>query len=321
MSSTSAAVRVPDFFIVGHPKSGTTALFDMLRVHPQVFMPENKEPWYLAREVREAPSPRQTGWTPPTLDRYLALFAPAGQARIAGEASALYLWSQGAAGEIAELNPDAKVVAILREPASFLRSLHLQFLQVYLEKEKDFARALALEPARRERREGFDAYWPRATMYSDFVRYAEQLRRYHDLFDRERVLVLIYEDYRRDNEATLHELQRFLDIDTDVPIGVRESNPSVEARWQRLHNFVHDVSVGQGTVSRLLRRTVRAVTPAGIDRRSAVALRDRLFFSAPRQVDEQVMMDVRRRFAPEVHAISEYLDRDLVSLWGYDGLG
>jgi len=320
-AGTAAGTRVPDFFIVGHPKSGTTALYDMLGEHPQVFMPANKEPWYLAEEIRASPSPRQTGWTPPTLASYLDLFAPAGGERIAGEASALYLWSRGAAREIAELNPDAKIVAILREPASFLRSLHLQFVQVYLESQKDFGKAVALEAVRRERGEGFDAYWPRATMYSDFVRYVEQLRRYHELFGRERVLVLIYDDYRRDNEATLRELQRFLGIDDQIPIRVRQSNPSVQVRSQRLHQFVHAVSVGEGAAHRVVRGAVKALAPSGIDRKSAVALRDRLFFGAPRPVDDRVMADLRRRFTPEVHAISEYLDRDLVSLWGYDELG
>ena len=65
--------RPPDFFIVGQPKSGTTALYEMLRRHPQIFMPENKEPWFFAEELHERTPPRPGG-TPETLAEYLALF-------------------------------------------------------------------------------------------------------------------------------------------------------------------------------------------------------------------------------------------------------
>src|SRR5580692_11872450 len=111
--------RVPDFFIVGNPKSGTTALYEMLRSHPQIFMPTLKEPHFFAAE-KPPSSP-----LPNTLDEYLALFAAAEPNQCAGEASPSYLRSPTAAGRIAQLAPDARIVAILREPAGFVRSLHM----------------------------------------------------------------------------------------------------------------------------------------------------------------------------------------------------
>src|SRR4051794_5617259 len=111
--------RRPDFFLAGHHKSGTTAMYAMLSQHPQVFMPEVKEPHFLATDRRSrfgAP-----GDLPTTLAAYLALFEPARPDQIAGEASASYLWSHTAASQIAALCPDARVVGILREPASHLR--------------------------------------------------------------------------------------------------------------------------------------------------------------------------------------------------------
>ncbi len=100
----------------------------MLRRHPQIFMPENKEPWFFAAELHERTPPRPAG-TPTTMEEYLALFAAAGPGQRVGEATILYLWSHTAADAIAEVIPDARIVAILREPASLLRSLHLQFLE------------------------------------------------------------------------------------------------------------------------------------------------------------------------------------------------
>ena len=91
--------RVPDFFIVGHPKSGTTALYDMLKRHPEIFMPKAKEPWFFGDEFHPPAPPRPvgTGWTPRTLEEYLSLFDDARPEQRAGEASAVYLWSRTAA--------------------------------------------------------------------------------------------------------------------------------------------------------------------------------------------------------------------------------
>src|SRR4029077_6491967 len=120
----------PDFFIVGHAKSGTTALYEMLREHPQIFLPRSKEPWFFAEELHERTPPRPEG-TPRTLEEYTAWFAGAQPGQRVGEATVLYLWCRPAAGAIAAVQPEARIVAILREPASFLRSLHLQLVEAY----------------------------------------------------------------------------------------------------------------------------------------------------------------------------------------------
>ncbi len=316
--------RVPDFFVVGHPKSGTTALYDTLIRHPQIYMPSSKEPWFFASELglRDPPRPRGTGWTPQTLEEYLSLFDAAGPEQRAGEASALYLWSRTAAERIAEVQPGARIIAILREPASFLRSLHLQFVQTYLETEKDLRKALSLEESRRAGRHApHNSYWPGATLYSDHVRYAEQLRRFHAVFGPEQVLVLIYDDFRRDNEATVRTVLRFLEVDDTPPIAVREVNPTVRVRARGVHELVHAVAVGRGPIARAVRASAVALAPRGLSRESAMAIRDRIFFADPQPPDEPLMRELRRRYRPEVVAISEYLGRDLLTLWGYDDVG
>ena len=153
-TDTQAAVhvpsqdRVPDFFIVGHHKCGTTALYEMLRRHPQIFMPDVKEPWFFARDLGVRFPPANP--LPQTLEEYLSLFTAAGAEQRAGEATPSYLMSHTAAGDIAALRPDARIIAILREPASFLRSLHLQSVQNHAETETDFRKAIALEQRRRQ---------------------------------------------------------------------------------------------------------------------------------------------------------------------------
>jgi hypothetical protein len=310
--------RVPDFFIVGHPKCGTTALYETLRRHPQIYMPDGKEPWFFAPELHERTPPRPEG-TPRTLEQYLALFTAARPEQRVGEATALYLWSQTAAARIAEVQPAARIIAILREPASFLRSLHLQFLQTYVETEGDLRRALQLESERRQGRSiPRHSYWPQALLYSEHVRYVEQLRRYHAVFAPENVLVLIYDDFRADNEGTVRAVLRFLDVDDDAPIDVPRANPSVQARSQRLHALVHALSVGTGPGSRGVKAAIKALTPRPLRRRALYAAQRHVVFSDPRAPDEELMGELRVRFKGEVAALGEYLGRDLITLWGYD---
>lgn len=315
------AGRAPDFFIVGQPKSGTTALHDMLKRHPQVFMPESKEPWFLAEELLERTPPRPGG-TPRTLEEYRALFAAAEAEQLVGEASPLYLWSRTAAARIHEQRPDARIIAILREPASLLRSLHLQFIETYVETESDFRKAIALEPARRQGREiPRHTYWPKALLYSEHVRYVEQLSRYATLFPPEQILVLIYDDFRRDNEETVRRVLRFVGARDDTPIEVLESNATVHVRSQLLHELVHAVQVGRGPVSRTVKTAIKTLTPRRMRRDALAATKRHVVYGSPRPVDEAFMGELRERFRGEVLALSEHLDRDLLSLWGYERVG
>lgn len=314
--------RVPDFFIVGQAKSGTTALYSMLKAHPQIYMPDVKEPRYLASDLRDRFHIPATSTVPDTLEKYLALFAPAGPDQLAGEASPSYLTSRTAAATIAELQPAARIIAILREPSSFVYSLHLQFVQAHVETEKNLRKALELESSRRQGKNvPRRSHRPNVLLYSDHVHYVEQLRRYHAVFPPEQVLVLIYDDFRSDNEATVAKVLRFLEVDDTPPVPPRQVNPTVEVRAQRVHQIVHAIAAGRGPLARSVQASARALAPRGLSRSSAVAIRDRIFFTKPSPPDEKLMLELRHRFKGEVVALSEYLDRDLVTLWGYDEIG
>lgn len=316
--------RVPDFFIVGHPKSGTTALYQMLERHPQLHMPV-KEPRFFAPELRSRfLSSRFSGLLPSklpsTLDGYLTLFAAARPEQRIGEASPSYLRSQTAAQRIAEVAPEAKIVALFREPASFLRSFHLQSVHNHVETQKSFAKAIALEDARRHgKRIPLLSQTPQTLLYSDHIRYAEQLRRYHDRFSRENVLVLIYDDFRSDNEATVREVQRFLGVDDTLPVGkaVTETLPGI--RSLTLHQLKRAMFLARRGRRRVRARAASPRAGGGAGGAFQAVWR-RVLYTDPPAPDEQLMLELRRRFKGEVVALSEYLGRDLVTLWGYDEL-
>jgi hypothetical protein len=321
--ATAERGRVPDFFIVGHHKCGTTALHEMLKRHPQIFLPRIKEPKFLASDLRPRFQSRRGHLLPETLEEYLSLFAQASPQQRAGEESPSYLFSHTAASRIAEVQPAARSIAILREPASFLGSLHHQLLRSHVEEEKDLRKAISLETDRREGRHvPRRSHVPQLLQYSDHLRYVDQLRRFHAVFSPEQVLVLIYDDFRDDNQATVREVLRFLDVDDEYPIDeINVKQTTRTMRSQKLDDVLSSLSRGRSPVVRAARRTAKAFTPRDLRVEAFKAARRRAVLQDVPPPDQELMLELRRRFKGEVVALSEYLDRDLVALWGYDKLG
>jgi hypothetical protein len=313
--------RVPDFFIVGHHKSGTTAMYEMLRRHPQIYMPEMKEPEFFGRAHsgrREAvPASRQHTPTfgetrPQTYAEYVSLFTAATPDQRVGEASPSYLRSLTAASEIAAVQPDARIVAILREPVSFLYSLHLQMVRNHVQRELDFGRALATEGVERE--------GERVHLYTDRVCYVEQLRRYHDVLPSEQILVLIYDDFRADNETAVRSVLSLLDVDVNRPIEQLDANPTIAPRSKHLDAWLFALRSGHGPVSGGIKATLKTLTPKRTQRKLVRTVQRNIVYSAAPPLPRSLTLELRRRFKPEVVALSEYLDRDMVGMWGYDDL-
>lgn len=278
----------PDFFIVGHPKCGTTALHTMLRAHPQIFMPEVKEPRFFAPDV----IPRTR-----TLDEYLALFAGGQAGQILGEADPHSLASRLAAPAIAAHNPAARVIALYREPAAFLHSLHLQRLRSRPETPKDLASALDL--------------------YLDYTRYAEQLRRYREALPADQILVLVYEEFRRDNAATVRRVLEFLGVDASYPIDMVEANPSFATR-SAADTLLRRALNADGPAARASKRVLRTVTPRSVRRAAILGFRQHVVRAPAPPPDAAVIDELRGRLKPEVVRLGDLLGRDLVTLWGYD---
>jgi hypothetical protein len=314
--------RVPDFFIVGHHKSGTTAMYEMLRRHPQIYMPEMKEPEFFGRvhTPRREPVPGSKehrpsfGETrPQTYAEYVSLFAAATPDQRVGEASPSYLRSLTAASDIAAVAPDARIVAILREPVSFLYSLHLQMVRNHVQRELDFGKALATE--------GIERVGERVHLYTDRICYVEQLRRYHDVFSAEQILVLIYDDFRADNDTAVRSVLGLLDVETQRPIEQLNANPTIAPRSKHLDAWLFAFRSGRGPVSRGVKATVKALMPKRTQRKLVRTVQRNIVYSAAPPLPPGLTLELRRRFRPEVVALSEYLNRDMVSLWGYDNLG
>jgi hypothetical protein len=222
----------PDFFIVGAPKCGTTALFSYLAAHPSVFMPENKEPNYFCTDL-----PRYGHVA--TLTEYEALFSPAPAHALTGEASALYLYSKVAIGQIMAHNANAKIIVMLRNPIEAARSMHAFQWSYELEDVFDFEEAWRLQKARLEGRD-LPPRWPYPDhlQYGALYRYAPQVRRLLAHAPRVKCLFLLFEEFFADPSRQFGRVLEFLGLPpdparTDFPV-VNQTIGVRSARLDRL---------------------------------------------------------------------------------------
>lgn len=204
--------REPNFIVIGAARSGTTALYQYLRRHPDIFMSNIKEPNFFAFEDcpldYAGPGAEFVNNSVASWDDYCALFAEAPSGAMVGEASPLYLYAAQAPAGIKRRFPQIKMIAILRNPIEQAYSHYLYARAQMIEPLADFGDALAAQTQRQR------DHWQPLFQYSEFPRYAEQLTRYFEHFGREQLKIFLYEDYLDDPQGVLREMFAFIGVDT-----------------------------------------------------------------------------------------------------------
>ncbi len=291
----------PDFFIVGAPRCGTTAMYEYLRRHPDVFMPEHKEPMYFGADLATIHGRL-------TEADYLRLFRPAKPGQRVGEASTWYLYSTDAPREIHEFSPDAQIIIMLRNPVDVMYSLHGELVFYGGEELDDFEDALAAEPDRRAGRRLGPTRRPEALFYRDTVRFADQVERYLAEFGPDRVKILLFDDFIRDPEAAYLEVVRFLGVDDGFRPSFERVNESKRPVNSSLQSFVVRPPAPLARFIPLLRRA-----PLAHQLRAKVLSANSRPYERP-PLDRSVRERLTTELAPEVQRLGELLGRDL-SRW------
>lgn len=222
--------KLPNFFIVGAPKAGTTALYHYLDQHPQIYMSAIKEPHFFAAEFREenfeaeirplisrdargtrkflsgAMRQKRFGGIVADWKDYVRLFANANRASALGEASVCYLWSPTAPERIADRFPDAKILAVLRDPSDRAYS---QYLHGVGNGAIRWSFREHIQRNQRHRSGQLSIHYP----FLEFGLYFEQLSRYLNLFGRN-VWVGLHADFKRSPLGVVQDICEFLGVDT-----------------------------------------------------------------------------------------------------------
>ena len=226
----TTASGLPNFFIVGAPKAGTTSLYHYLDQHPEVFMSPIKETNYFSEEIRLGNIDKNwQGWAQredkslqqylrgpmqekrfggiiSSRSNYLKLFQNVNGEKAIGEASVCYLWSKTAAQNIASTVPHAKIIMILRDPVERAFSQYKQAVASGLEG-RSFRNLV--DTNLNFKSDKFDLLHP----FLEFGLYHEQVKRYMELFPAENLRIYLYEDFRQASAETLSDIFRFLEVD------------------------------------------------------------------------------------------------------------
>jgi hypothetical protein len=305
-----SAERRPDFFIVGAPKGGTTAMYNYLRVHPDLFLPARKELRFFGADldIRDR--------RPLSLAEYLACFDEAGDAARVGTAYVWYLYSRTAAQEIAEFAPGAQIIAMLRNPVEMLPALHSENLGNGNEEIVDFDAAWEAEADRRAgRRIPPHAHLPQGLWYSEVPRYAEQIERYFEAFGRDRVRVILFEDFRADPATAYRDTLAFLGVADDFrPASFAVMNANRRLRSERLRHFL-------ARPPEAPRRLIHHLVPRPLRRGLYDWAKGLNVRSVPRRpLSDATRERIRAAFRDEVTRLSDLLERDLSSWSARDEL-
>lgn len=287
---------LPDFFVLGVAKGGTTSFHHYLRQHPSLYLPYVKELHFF-----DAPD----GDFEDGLDRYLGRFEDAGGRR-SGEATASYFrHADRVAGRMRELYGDAppRFLLLLRDPVERAYSHYLHNVSEGRET-ASFAEALEAERADPAgKREEWKAY------FKDGL-YADTLATWLEQFPRERFLVLLTSDLAEETGAALERTFRFLDVDPTVRVETdARLNRTGERKSRALGRALSKLPFsGPSAVRRLLPRSLRLRVDQFVRRRSTGGRSDRPALDG----DDEARL--RRRYAPHVLRLSAMIDRDL-SAW------
>jgi hypothetical protein len=297
--------RKPDFFIVGAPKSGTTAMSEYLGRHPHLFMAK-KEMHFFGSDLKFGPQFYKRGEK-----EYLAEFDGWSEQRHGGEASVWYLFSREAAAEIKAFNPEARIIIMLREPSAMLYSLYHQFLADGNEQLPSFEEALAAESQRREgRRLARTTYLSQGLVYRECARYTEQVNRYLQAFGRERVHVIIYDDFATDPADAYARVTRFLDVEPSrAQTDFNVINGNKRVRSTALRAVMGEPMVRASVLA--CRRWLPQAVFVALQRTEArlQSLNTRSAARVP--LNPELRAQLKREFAPVVERLSALLGRDL----------
>lgn len=281
-NSEHRTLKLPSLIVFGAIKSGTGALHQYLNHHPDIFMSVLKEPRYFMR--RDAAPIVQRNKSAAlainTLQEYSALFESATHESIIGESSSGYIDSEFAAKRIKEAIPNVRLVASLRNPVD-RACAHFQMLT---KTGKIDASIL----------ENKTASWAQSSYYF------EKLKTYFELFPRERIKIIVYEEWVNDTRSALKNLYQFLGVDDTYELNSQIVYRPATVLWPK---------VRRGSRLRQLKRFI----PARI-----LALLNNYKARNVRPVEELIPTDVRQVmnewYSQDIERLEELLGRDL-SVW------
>ena len=293
-------MTLPNFLILGAAKTGTTSLYRYLRQHPKIYMSPAKEPRFFAfeGEILNYKGPGDAQETAKTdLKSYQDLFRDVTDETAIGEASTVYLWSPKAAERIQYYIPDAKLIAILRNPVERAYSNFLHLVQAEREPLSDFAQALKQEQER------INNNWWHFWYYKEQGFYSVQLKRYCDRFDANQIKVYLYEDFQAEPITVVKDIFRFLEVDSDFTPNLSEKVR--QSRRVPKNKALHSLL----TQPNPLKAILKPLLPTKVRQRVADNLNQKNLVKP--KVSPEVCQQLIEEYREDIVALQDLIKRDL----------
>lgn len=306
MSVSKVSVRnSPNTFIVGAPKCGTSAMASYLSCHPNVFLPEVKEPFFWSSDYDRLRLRHGMN----TLENYLNLFARAKpEHAVIMEGSTNYLASEVAIARILDHQPAARFIAMLRNPVDVVHAFHSEILFSGIETESNFETAWRLQEKRKAGQmvpKHCEA--PQFLQYADVASYAPQLRRFFSLVPEKNRRVILFDDFAADTASSFYEVLDFLELSEFQKDSFERVNASHGHRFKALSEMILNPPAPLRPVTEGVRQFARYFKGGAIDR-----LKHWLRKPVKREsLSDDFRAELNQFFAQDVRETSELLGRDL----------
>lgn len=223
----------PNFFIVGAPRCGTTSIYEILRNVKGIYMSTIKEPnYFCVKVISDDHSQRPIR----NKKKYLELFWKVKNEVAVGESSPDYLRDPESANLIHQVSPNARIIAILRDPiervySHWLMSNRLNEVKLSFHDElKKSLKNQLLDIQKLDWRFG-------ASLYS------EDLKRYLDVFETNQVKTLIFEEFVRDVKGTINDILKFLKVNSKIPDSLPLQNQYGVPRDKISEFILHNLTI------------------------------------------------------------------------------
>lgn len=308
-------MKLPNLFIVGAPKCGTTAMHTYLSLHPAIYMSIEKEPFYFHVTGEGVDNPQYHRYRG-DLKKYLNLFSEATTEKYRGESSPGYLASPIAPKEIFDFNLNSKIIIMLREPADLLLSTYCHYKFMGVETRENFDDAICEEFDLCNSREN-DKNLLVPCRYLELCFFSKWTKNYIDQFGKKSVHIILYDDLKKDIHKTYKKLLGFLDVDDNFIPDFKIINKRKTVRYGLLHNILSCLHLSPYHLKNsIFFNKLRKIMPFHLDI-SLINIGKKIYTkesSENIQCSDITIKSIREYFKNEICQLEEIVERDL-SAW------
>ncbi len=300
-------MKKANFFIIGAPKCGTTALSEYLRKHPNVFISHPKEPSFFATDLPGLQYVKKE-------TDYINLFSQQKiHHTIIGEASPAYLYSEIAIENISKFNPDAYIIIMIRKPIDMIQSYHQQLLYSLFEDQELLEEAWKQQDNRKKGKNiPSTCRDPLLLQYSKMSSFTEQIKRVFKYFPEKQVKIILFDDFKNSPKSVYDDVLKFIDVPSDNRTNFPVINAAKKPRSLWVNKILHIIphwaiklmrDNADSTFHKVLIKLHQHINTLNSTK------------NHKRQLSAHFQKELETHFSDEIDSLSKLLRKDLKKHW------